>query len=166
MTKRSRKAMIPLVALCIGSLQATAQDSAATPQGVATPVAAPLYDEIARMDAAMFDAFNAHDLGAVMSLFSEKLEFYHDTGGLQSYRDVAAGFKKIFDRNDGIRRDLVKGSLEVYPIKDYGAIEVGAHRFCHVEGGRDDCGTFRFLHVWKRDGAKWKVTRVVSSGHA
>jgi len=79
------------------------------------------------MDAALFAAFNAHDLDALMSLFSEKLEFYHDTGGMQSYEDVKAGFKKLFDRKDGMYRELVKGSLEVYPIKEY-----GAHRSRHA----------------------------------
>ncbi len=124
-----------------------------------------LLDEIRRQDTAMFDAFNRHDLDATMSMFSEKLEFYHDTGGLQSYIDVRKGFETIFARNDGIRRELVKGSLDVYPIKGYGAIELGAHRFCHVEQGREECGTFRFLHVWQKDGQTWKVTRVVSYGH-
>ena len=62
-------------------------------------------------------------------------------------------------------RELVDGSLEVYPIKGYGAIEIGAHRFCHTEDGKPDCGTFRFLQVWRfKDGA-WKVSRDVSFGH-
>jgi hypothetical protein len=62
-------------------------------------------------------------------------------------------------------RELVDGSLEVYPIKGYGAIEIGAHRFCHTEDGKLDCGTFRFLQVWRfKDGA-WKVSRDVSFGH-
>jgi hypothetical protein len=124
-----------------------------------------LYDEIARMDAAMFDAFNAHDLDALMSLFSEKLEFYHDTGGLQSYGDVKESFKKLFDRKDGLRRELVKGSLEIYPIKDYGAMEVGTHRFRHTENGREEVGTFKFLQIWEKKEGKWRVTRVVSYGH-
>ena len=46
-----------------------------------------------------------------------------------------------------IRRDLELGSLQVYPIKDYGAMEIGRHRFCHKENGKDDCGTFGFAMV-------------------
>jgi hypothetical protein len=66
----------------------------------------------------------------------------------------------------GVRpRDLVPGSVEVYPIHGYGAIEVGAHRFCHEEGGRDDCGSFRFLDIWQQTNGAWKVTRVVSYDH-
>ena len=125
-----------------------------------------LYEEIARRDASMFDAFNAHAVDRVMSHFSEDVEFFHDTGGLARYNEVVTGFKKLLGRNDGVHRDLVPGSLEVYPIKNYGAIETGAHRFCHQENGRSDCGTFKFLQVWQqqKDG-QWKVTRVVSYGH-
>jgi hypothetical protein len=53
-----------------------------------------------------------------------------------------------------IRRDLVKESLEIYPIKDYGAIEIGVHRFCHKEHGQEECGSFKFV----MSGAK-SVTR-------
>ena len=57
------------------------------------------------------------------------------------------------------------GSLEVFPIKNYGAMEVGVHRFCHVEQGKEECGTFRFVHVWRRTDRKWQIARVVSYGH-
>jgi ketosteroid isomerase-like protein len=124
-----------------------------------------LYDEIAQMDARMFEAFNAHDIDRLMALFSEQVEFFHDTGGLAGYNDLRAGFTSNFLKNNGLRRDLVPGSLEVYPISGYGAIEVGAHRFCHQENGRDDCGTFKFVQVWQQKQGEWKVTRVISYGH-
>lgn len=139
-----------------------AEEKAAAP---ADPGAGTLSAEITRQDAAMFDAFNAHDLPALMALFSPDLEFFHDQGGLQTYADVEAGFRRIFERNDGIRRQLVEGTLEIYPVPGYGAMEVGAHRFCHVENGKDDCGIFQFLQVWKQEGARWRVTRVMSWGH-
>jgi len=59
----------------------------------------------------------------------------------------------------------VPGSLEVYPIKNYGAIEVGSHRFCHDENGRTECGTFKFLHVWRKTGTTWRLSRIVSYAH-
>jgi hypothetical protein len=46
---------------------------------------------------------------------------------------------------------LVKGSREVYPIKDYGAIEIGAHQFRHKESGKAECGTFKFAMIWQKD---------------
>jgi ketosteroid isomerase-like protein len=126
---------------------------------------AELFETIQRMDAAIFDAFNAHDVARLMSYFTEDLEFYHDTGGLGDYRQNAADFKKMFASTPDIRRDLVKESLEVYPIKDYGAMEIGQHRFCHKENGKDDCGTFGFAMVWRKTGDSWKISRVLSYGH-
>lgn len=121
---------------------------------------------IAAMDKAIFDAFNAHDATRLMSYFTEDLEFYHDTGGLGNYSQNAEDFKKMFASMPDIRRELVKESLEVYPIKDYGAMEIGQHRFCHKENGKDDCGTFGFAMVWRKVGDSWKISRVLSYGHA
>lgn len=124
-----------------------------------------LFETIKRMDAAIFDAFNAHDAERLMSFFTEDLEFYHDTGGLGDYRQNAEGFKKMFASTPDIQRDLEKESLEVYPIKDYGAMEIGRHRFCHKENGKDDCATFGFAMVWRKTGNSWKISRVLSYGH-
>ena len=44
-------------------------------------------------------------------------------------------------------------------------MEVGSHRFCHLENGKQDCGVFEFAHVWKEDAGRWRVTRVLSYGH-
>lgn len=128
-------------------------------------VASPLHAEIVSREAALVAAFNARDLAASMALFSEDLEFYHDVGGLQSFSEVKAGLASLFAKNDGIRRELVPGSLRVFPIKDYGAVELGAHRFCHEDNGKADCGTFEFVHVWRRGEGGWKLSRVVSYGH-
>ena len=117
------------------------------------------------LDRAMFDAYNAHDVAGLMALFAPGLEFFHDTGGLAGYEAAQGGFTQVFANNPDIRRDLVPGTLQVYPIKDYGAIEIGAHRFCHTENGEADCGTFQFLQIWHYDGGRWQVSRVVSYGH-
>lgn len=124
-----------------------------------------LSDTIAKADAVIFDAFNAHDADRVMSFFTNDVEFYHDKGGLSNYQQTADDFKKLFANVPDIRRELVSGSLEVYPIKDYGAIEIGAHRFTHTENGKEETGSFKFLHVWRKDGDSWKISRVVSYGH-
>jgi ketosteroid isomerase-like protein len=124
-----------------------------------------LFETISRLDTEVFDAFNRHDLARLTSFFTEDLEFYHDTGGLSGYAENADGFKKMFASMPDIRRDLEPGSLEVYPIKDYGAMEMGRHRFCHKENGKDDCGTFGFAMVWRKTGDSWKISRVLSYGH-
>ena len=131
------------------------------------PASKELFDEIAHMDSVMFDALNAHDLDKIMSFFDSSLEFYHDIGGVSDFKKNKELLEDLFERNKttGLRRDLVAGSMEVYPIKDYGAIETGLHRFCHDENGKQDCGTFRFLHIWQKKNGQWKVTRVASYDH-
>jgi hypothetical protein len=132
-----------------------------------TPPSRDLHDTIARMDSLMFAAFNEHNIDKLKTFFSEDLEFYHDKGGVDNYLQTMENFKILFanNRNTGLRRDIVKESLEVYPVKDYGAVETCLHRFCHVENGKDDCGTFKNMMIWQRKNGQWKVTRVVSYGH-
>jgi hypothetical protein len=131
------------------------------------PVSKELYDEIAKMDSVMFEAFNAHDADRLQTYFSEDLEFYHDKDGLADFSHTMASFRGLFERNKntGLRRDLVKGSLEVYPLNNYGAVEVCLHRFCHKENGKDDCGVFKNIMIWQNKNGQWKVTRVISYDH-
>jgi len=120
---------------------------------------------VTALDRTMFDAYNAHDVDALMAMFTADLEFYHDTGGLLNHEQVRAGFTSVFANNKDIRRELVPGSLAVYPIRGYGAIQTGAHRFCHTEDGEANCGTFEFLQIWRLRDGEWKVSREVSYGH-
>lgn len=123
-----------------------------------------LFAEIEKADAELFAAFNAHDAEKLATFFSEDLEFYHDLGGLQRYAQVIEGFRTI-PRDSDLRRELVPGSLQVYPIPNFGAMQLGSHKFCHTENGKQDCGVFQFAHVWQKKDGKWKVTRVLSFGH-
>jgi len=141
---------------------ASVADSEPTPSSV-DPSA--LTASITAMDKKMFDAFNAHDVDTLMGMFAQDLEFYRDTGGLTDHQHTRQGFDTMFGNSPDIKRTLVPGSLQVYPIKDFGAIEVGTHRFCHKENGKDDCGTFPFILVWKKSGDSWQVSRVISYGH-
>ena len=130
------------------------------------PASQELYHEIERMDAALSAAFDAHDINKLKALFAEDLEFYQDNEGLVRYEQTVKDFESLFAQDNKMRRKLVEGSLEVYPIKDYGAIELGAHQFCHLEKAKEECGTFRFVHLWRRgDGGAWKISRVVSYAH-
>jgi hypothetical protein len=126
-----------------------------------------LYNTILHMDSVCFDAYNNHDLETLKKAFSPNLEFYHDLGGLSNYEQNIEAFQRIFVENkvSGMKRELVKNSLEVYPIKDYGAIEVGVHRFTHMENGKQVVGLMKFLHVWQYKNNEWKITRIVSYDH-
>jgi ketosteroid isomerase-like protein len=139
-------------------------DTTREPVRASRPAAA-LRDTIVSADSSLFAAFNRGELTKLMSFFARDLEFYQDNEGVENYAQTRADFAHMFAQPARIRRELVPGSLEVFPIKNYGAMEVGRHRFCHVEGGKQDCGTFRFVHIWRRTSQGWQISRVVSYGH-
>ena len=130
-----------------------------------SPANEALYKEIAHLDSVLFNAFNTRDTTSFKNLFSKDLEFFHDKGGLTNYEYTINFLRTTALKNNGLRRDLVKGSLEVYPIPGYGAMEIGSHTFCHLENGKQDCGTFKFVQIWQYKNGEWKISRVVSYGH-
>lgn len=126
-----------------------------------------LYQTIKRMDSLLFDAFNKCDTAASKDFFTNDLEFYHDKGGLTRYEENMRSIRKRCSGDYIVRRELVPGTLEVFPIKDYGAIQLGNHRFYFKNKGEAEQldGEFRFVHVWKNENGRWKIARVVSFDH-
>lgn len=124
-----------------------------------------LYREMARLDSVVFDAFNKRDIEQFRKYFSEDLEFFHDRGGLTGFSHTVGFLESLVKSNNDLKRELVKGSMEVYPIPGYGAIQIGSHRFCHTENNKPDCGVFRFVQIWQKKDDQWKITRVVSYDH-
>lgn len=129
------------------------------------PTSATLYHEIEQMDQIVFDAFNRKEFTKFKSLFTEDLEWFQDNGGLLSYETVFTNFENMFQNENKLTRKLVPGSLEVHPVKDYGAIQIGVHEFRHMENGKEEIGTFKFLMIWKKKDNQWKISRVVSYDH-
>jgi ketosteroid isomerase-like protein len=126
-----------------------------------------LYDSIAYLDSIFFNGFNAKDLDKLKAFLSEDLEFYHDLGGVTNYIQNIDAFKRAFESERKLRRELVRGSLEVYPIKDYGAVETGIHRFYATEKGQQEklSSEAKFVQVWQKKNRVWKITRIISYGH-
>jgi hypothetical protein len=126
-----------------------------------------LYNTIFTMDSIFFNAFNSCDTTLTKLLFTKDLEFYHDAGGLTNYDQNLRSIRYRCKSSTKVRRELVAGSLEVYPIKDYGAIEIGRHRFYYQEVGEEEKldGTFRFVHLWVYANNEWKISRAISFDH-
>jgi Domain of unknown function (DUF4440) len=127
----------------------------------------PLYDELARMDSILFDAaFVSCDIEKTNSLFTDDIEFYHDKTGLERGQQVRESFRRLTascPRDRGIRRELVAGTLRVYPIKDYGAVQMGVHRF--VQRGASTYTVARFVTLWQKKDGGWIIPRVLSFDH-
>jgi len=121
-----------------------------------------LYDTIVYMDSVFFAAYNTCDMEVQAEFYNENIEFYHDQGGLiTSKQEILESIKKNICGK--VTRELVKGSIEVYPVGNYGAVEIGLHKF---HNNQEPAGTLsktgKFIVIWKNDGGKWTVVRVVS----
>ncbi|HVK58079.1 MAG TPA: nuclear transport factor 2 family protein [Candidatus Kapabacteria bacterium] len=130
-------------------------------------------EDLASLDLRLFDAiFNDCDLPAVEKLLADNFEFIHDKGGLvatnasQFLKSIREGCER---KNAGLgelsRRELV--SMETFPLKNYGAIQTGVHRFFIIEPGKPDRpgDIAKFTHVWRKTGDHWKLARVLSYDH-
>ena len=127
-----------------------------------TPSDRALHDTIARLDSILFEAYNTCKIGVFEDLFSDSIEFYHDRGGLNTSK---ASLLEALKKNicGKVTRTLLPGSIEVYGIPGYGAIQMGAHRFTNKQEPADAPFHYsKFVHTWKRENGKWKVTRVIS----
>jgi hypothetical protein len=135
------------------------------------PVSKELFDTIARMDSLLFDAFNNCRVEQFTSLLTDDIEFYHDQSGLMlSSKTQSEGLKIRCgeqEKNGILRRELVKGSLEVYPINNYGAVEIGVHNFYRTLVGQKEKLTTvaKFVNIWQKKNGQWKVSRIISYGH-
>lgn len=144
-----------VVAAVAGPPGAAAQSEEQTHSG-------PLYEELARMDSVLFEAaFVTCDAEKFRSLFMEDAEFYHDIAGATVGEEVRT--LNECPRERGVQRVVVPGSLEVYPMRGYGAIQMGVHRF--VEAGAPTSTIARFVHLWRQQDGEWRIARVLSFDH-
>jgi hypothetical protein len=133
-----------MCALAFGSVQVKAQGTASQP--VAQDE---LFKAIKAQDAALFTAYNTCDLKTLGAMVTDDLEFYHDITGLAVGRKV---FVESIQNNicGKVQRQLVESTLEVHPLKNYGAVEIGVHRFLHPgQQDHDVLGEARFVMLWQ-----------------
>ncbi|MBC5842359.1 nuclear transport factor 2 family protein [Flavobacterium sp. F-380] len=114
------------------------------------------------MDSTFFDAYNKCDMNMQAQIYADTLEFYHDKGGLMtSKQDILDGTKKNICGK--VTRELVAGSIEVYPIKDFGAVEIGLHKFHNNQEPANTPSTIsKFIIMWQFANNKWQITKVIS----
>ncbi|WP_323846822.1 nuclear transport factor 2 family protein [Microbulbifer magnicolonia] len=134
-----------------------------------------LVAEITDADRILFDAvFNNCDLDASQDLVTDDFEFYHDKWGknadsgaefLSSVADMCEGRQS--GRNVKARRELVADSVKIYPLNNFGAIQIGTHKFYGLPEGKEPVlrETGQFTHVWQKVSGKWKLARVLSYDH-
>jgi len=107
-------------------------------------------------------------------MLTDDFRFLHDKFGLietskaQFVADIEAGCERQAKGSDfRARRELVPGTMQVWPIDKYGALELGEHRFYARLPGKPDQLTEagRFVIVWKQVGGNWRMAETISYGH-
>ncbi|MGH8052940.1 MAG: nuclear transport factor 2 family protein [Stenotrophomonas sp.] len=139
----------------------------ASPAMADEPMTPSLQDTIAALDFQVFDSFNRctdpAQLQKHAGYFDPAVEFYHDTGSVTWTRDaMLANTRKHVCGN--FTRELIPGSLEVFEIKDFGALSRGQHRFCDSKTHACD-GLADFTILWRLQDGHWQITRVMSYAH-
>ncbi|MBK9256186.1 MAG: nuclear transport factor 2 family protein [Saprospiraceae bacterium] len=125
-----------------------------------SPVSKEIFDVIVSMDKKFFNAYNTCKISTVDSLLSNDIEFYHDLGGLSTSKiQILDGLKNNICGK--VTRVLKEGSIEVYPIKDYGAVQMGQHGF-YNRAENNTIKFSKFVHIWRFESNNWQLTRVVS----
>src|SRR5947209_7949365 len=117
---------------------------------------------ITALDKQLFDSYNTCNIEKLGTFVTDNLEFYHDKTGLAVGKQI---FLDAVKKNicGKVTRELVQGSLEVYPLHGYGAVEIGVHRFHHP--GDNDVGEAKFVQLWQYKDGAWKISRVISYDH-
>jgi len=120
-----------------------------------------LYNTIVHMDSVYFNAYNTCDMDKQAAIYADSIEFYHDKGGLMtSKKDLLDAIKKNICGK--VTRVLVKGSIEVYPIAGFGAVEIGLHQFINHAESETPSKPDKFIVIWRLRNDKWQITRVIS----
>jgi hypothetical protein len=159
------KRFIALVSLVLVSGTFAAANAQAVPSLESIKSQEELTQAVTRLDKELFDAYNTCNIEKLGTLVVDDLEFYHDKTGL------AVGKQTFLDaiKNNicgKVTRHLVSGTLEVYPLHGYGAVEIGVHRFYHPGAqDHDVVGEAKFVTLWQYKDGAWKVSRVISYDH-
>lgn len=139
------------------------------------PAASPdLVAFLAAKDLLLFEAVFDCRLELLTSLVADDFEFFHDKGGKTANSGpefVAAVTQGCEHQKTGVnfkaRRELVEGTMTVHVLQNYGAMQMGTHRFFALQAGQPDrlTETGKFIDLWKQEGDTWKLARVISYDH-
>lgn len=132
-----------------------------------------LYDEILKMDSLMFSTAQKDcDLESYASFLAEDFEYFHDKGGFTPSKEAEMADMAIFCGEEQrtrqpLRRELIKSSLKVFPMDNYGALEFCDHIFyLQINDGTEKViGSGKMTALWKLENDEWKLTRIISYDH-
>jgi Domain of unknown function (DUF4440) len=126
-------------------------------------------------DSLLFEiGFNTCNIEQFDSLLSDNFEFFHDTDSISDKTTFLHNLRNglcISPTTYQSRRELVKGSTEIYPLykgeRLYGVIQMGVHNFYETVAGKSErfASSAKFTHVWLVKNGQWKLSRSLSYAH-
>jgi len=124
---------------------------------------------ITKLDTEFWDAYNRCDVPNMSKFMTDDVEFYHDIHGLTSTKVamVATLRDGLCGGSQKVRREAAEGTINIYPLKSFGAVISGDHYFYLTENGNPErlTGVAKFTHIWKEEADGWKMSRVISYDH-
>src|SRR5215203_2369235 len=149
------------------TISATAQTFQASQSSKATD---DLFKILAAKDSLLFNAaFTTCNTSQIKSLLDKEFVFYHDNGyANKTTNDTRTAFLENIrqfceKKNEGtnMRRDIVKGTLQVHAINNAEAVQMGVQRFYMVTKDQPDqlVEESKFSREWRKENGKWKMIR-------
>ena len=132
-----------------------------------------LYKTIATLDSLMISTAQRDcDLEAYESFLADDFEYYHDVAGMTPSKEDEMSDMRIFcgpeqRGRQPLRRELIKSTLEVYPMDKYGALQFCDHVFyLQINDGTEKLiGKGKMTALWRLENDEWKVARIISYDH-
>lgn len=123
-----------------------------------------LFDSISVADSLLFDAYFVRcDAEATIAMYTADAEFYHDRDGLKVGAAALDAFRNDCPRDRGMRRAIVPGTVRVFGIAGFGAVQLGRHRF--IQSDRANDTEAKFIQLWQRTPNGWRATKTISIDH-
>lgn len=129
-----------------------------------------LYTTIARLDSSLFATLYTCNPETNKQFFTDDIEFYHDKGGaIYSLQSLMDALNKNFctPHDYYTRRELVPGTMKVFAMNNYGAVQTGEHYFYERYKNEKEklAGIAKFTNLWMLKDGIWKISRVISYDH-
>ncbi|WP_299555578.1 nuclear transport factor 2 family protein [Seonamhaeicola sp.] len=122
-------------------------------------------------DSIFWKGFNTCDFNIIKRYIADDLEFYHDkagiTNGINAFMTNLKNGLCSNTEHYKLRREVIPGSIRIYPMSNYGAIISGDHAFFITEKDKPEYkdGLAKFTHLWILKDNAWKMSRVLSYDH-
>ncbi len=166
--------LINRIIICVAFCFVTCVNNLSAQSNFIPPATSDLINEINRLDSILFEtAFITCDMQILKDLLAPDLEFYHDKWGiiatsseqfLESINETCESQRKGLSNK--AKREIIKSSIEVFPLSNYGAIHRGDHIFFQEKKGKFEfTESGKFTHLWNKTDDGWKLTRILSYDH-